>query len=95
MRNSYIAQFWRYCIILERKESESDSAKQESDSESESIKRNRQDSTKQESDSNWIRELDSRIGFDKKRIENAHPYTGPYSRPIPEILLSKQNFAEH
>ena len=56
---------------MERKESESDSTKQESDSES--IKRNRQDSTKQESDSNWIRELDSRIGFDKKRIENAHP----------------------
>ena len=60
---------------MERKESESDSTKQESDSESESNKRNRQDSTKQESDSNWIRELDSRIGFDKKRIENAHPYT--------------------
>ena len=40
-------------------------------------KESESDSTKQESDSNWIRELDSRIGFDKKRIENAHPYLRP------------------
>ena len=67
---------------MERKESESDSTKQDSDSESESIKRNRQDSTKQESDSNWIRELDSRIGFDKKKNRKCPSLPVGYSKNV-------------